>query len=73
MDRLNGRTAVVTGGGSGIGLATARRFIDEGAFVYIFGRRQEALDDALAQLGRNARAIAGSVSDLAADGGLAQV
>lgn len=65
MDRLTGKTAVVTGGGSGIGLASAQRFIDEGAFVYIFGRRQAALDAALAVLGDNARAVQGSVSDLA--------
>jgi NAD(P)-dependent dehydrogenase (short-subunit alcohol dehydrogenase family) len=64
MKRLEGRTAVVTGGGSGIGLASARRFIEEGAFVYIFGRRQEMLDAALATLGGNARAVSGSVSDL---------
>ncbi len=65
MDRLNGKTAIVTGGGSGIGLASAMRFIDEGAFVYIFGRRQAALDAALVELGENARAISGSVSDMA--------
>ena len=65
MDRLNGKTAIVTGGGSGIGLASAKRFIDEDAFVYIFGRRQDALDAALVELGENARAISGSVSDMA--------
>lgn len=65
MDRLNGKTAIVTGGGSGIGLASAKRFIEEGAFVYIFGRRQAALDAALVELGENARAISGSVSDMA--------
>jgi NAD(P)-dependent dehydrogenase (short-subunit alcohol dehydrogenase family) len=64
MSRLQGKTAVVTGGGSGIGLGAARRFIDEGAFVYIFGRRQEALDAAVAKLGSSARAIRGSVTDL---------
>ena len=65
MDRLDGKTAIVTGGGSGIGLASAKRFIEEGAFVYIFGRRQAALDAALVELGENARAISGSVSDMA--------
>lgn len=65
MTRLEGKTAVVTGGGSGIGLGAARRFIEEGAFVYIFGRRQDVLDAALAKLGPNARAVRGSVTDLA--------
>lgn len=65
MTRLNGKTAVVTGGGSGIGLGAAKRFVEEGAFVYIFGRRQAALDAALAALGPNARAVRGSVTDLA--------
>jgi len=65
MKRLEGKTAVVTGGGTGIGLASAKRFIDEGAFVFIFGRRQEQLDKALAQLGPNARAVRGSVTEMA--------
>ena len=47
----------------GIGLASARRFIEEGAFVFIFGRRQDALDAAVAELGPNVRAVKGSVSD----------
>src|ERR1043165_7700554 len=62
MTRLNGKTAVITGGATGIGLAAARRFIAEGAIVFIFGRRQEALDAAVAELGPNARAVKGSVS-----------
>lgn len=65
MTRLNGKTAVITGGATGIGLAAARRFIEEGAFVFILGRRQDALDAAVAELGPNARAVKGSVSDLA--------
>jgi NAD(P)-dependent dehydrogenase (short-subunit alcohol dehydrogenase family) len=65
MNRLNGKTAVITGGATGIGFAAAQRFIEEGAFVFIFGRRQEALDAAVAALGPNARAVQGSVTDLA--------
>lgn len=66
MSRLEGKTAVVTGGGTGIGLGAARRFVEEGAFVYLFGRRREPLEAAAAELGRNnAQAIVGSVADLA--------
>ncbi|WFU73658.1 SDR family oxidoreductase [Bradyrhizobium sp. CB2312] len=64
MSRLHGKTAVVTGGGTGIGFGAAKRFVDEGAFVYLFGRRQEPLDAAVAQLGPSARAVRGSVTDL---------
>jgi NAD(P)-dependent dehydrogenase (short-subunit alcohol dehydrogenase family) len=63
MTRLNGKTAVITGGATGIGFAAAKRFIEEGGFVFIFGRRQDALDAALEGLRSNARAVKGSVSD----------
>jgi len=65
--RLDGKVAVVTGGNSGIGLAIARRFVDEGAFVAIFGRNQETLNSAAAELGSDCLAIqgdAGTTSDL---------
>ncbi|HXQ99199.1 MAG TPA: SDR family NAD(P)-dependent oxidoreductase, partial [Pseudomonas sp.] len=63
MTRLNGKTAVITGGATGIGRAAAQRFIEEGAIVFIFGRRQETLDAVVAELGPNARAVRGSVSN----------
>jgi NAD(P)-dependent dehydrogenase (short-subunit alcohol dehydrogenase family) len=65
MKRLDGKTAVVTGGGTGIGFGTAQRFIEEGAFVYLFGRRREPLDRAAAELGPNARVVQGSVTEQA--------
>ncbi len=63
MTRLSGKTAVITGGATGIGRAAAKRFIEEGAFVFIFGRRQEALNAAVAELGPKVRAVKGSVCD----------
>ena len=65
MSRLNGKIAVVTGGNSGIGLASALRFADEGAQVGIVGRRQEELDKALQLIGPGAIAIQGDISNLA--------
>jgi NAD(P)-dependent dehydrogenase (short-subunit alcohol dehydrogenase family) len=62
MARLDGKVAVVTGGSSGIGLATAKRFSDEGAFVFIVGRRQSELDKAVKTIGKNVAAIRADVS-----------
>ncbi len=62
MSKLNGKVAVVTGGTSGIGLAIAKRFLAEGAFVFITGRRQTELDRAKAALGNNVIAVQGDVS-----------
>jgi NAD(P)-dependent dehydrogenase (short-subunit alcohol dehydrogenase family) len=59
---LDGKTAVITGGSSGIGLATAQRFVDEGARVFVTGRRQAELDAAAKQLGEAATAVQGDVS-----------
>ncbi len=63
--KLQGRIAVVTGGTSGIGLATAQRFVAEGAHVVITGRRQAELDAAVKQIGRNVSGVRGDVSQLA--------
>jgi NAD(P)-dependent dehydrogenase (short-subunit alcohol dehydrogenase family) len=63
--RLDGKIAVITGGNSGIGLATAQRFVQEGAFVFITGRRQTELDKAVKQTGKNVIGVQGDVSNLA--------
>jgi len=65
MSKLNGKVAVITGGSSGIGLATAQRFVAEGAYVFITGRRQSELDKAKAAIGRNVTTVQGDVSNLA--------
>ena len=65
MNRLEGKVAVITGGNSGIGLATARRFAEEGAHVFITGRRQNELDAAVRQIGKQATGVQGDVSKLA--------
>jgi NAD(P)-dependent dehydrogenase (short-subunit alcohol dehydrogenase family) len=62
--RLEGKTAVITGGNSGIGLATARRFVQEGAYVFITGRRQNQLDKAVKQIGKNVTSVQGDVTNL---------
>ena len=59
-----GKVAVITGGNSGIGLATAKRFIEEGAYVFITARRQAELDKAVSVIGENVTAIAGDLSKL---------
>jgi len=65
MNKLAGKVALVTGGNSGIGLATAKRFVAEGATVFITGRRQEQLDAAIREIGKGAIAIQGDISNLA--------
>jgi NAD(P)-dependent dehydrogenase (short-subunit alcohol dehydrogenase family) len=64
MAKLDGKVAVITGGNSGIGLATAQRFVAEGAYVFITGRRQSELDAAVNLIGRNVTAVQGDVSNL---------
>jgi NAD(P)-dependent dehydrogenase (short-subunit alcohol dehydrogenase family) len=62
--KLEGKVAVITGSNGGIGLATARRFVAEGAHVFITGRRQAELDAAVTQIGRNITGVQGDVSHL---------
>jgi NAD(P)-dependent dehydrogenase (short-subunit alcohol dehydrogenase family) len=64
MSKLDGKTALVTGGTSGIGLATAKRFVHEGAHVFITGRRQSELAAAVKEIGSNVTAVQGDVSSL---------
>jgi NAD(P)-dependent dehydrogenase (short-subunit alcohol dehydrogenase family) len=64
MGRLEGKIAVITGANSGIGLASAKRFVAEGAHVVITGRRQEELDKAVQAIGANVTAVQGDVSDV---------
>lgn len=65
MKKLEGKIALVTGGNSGIGLATAKQFVAEGAYVFITGRRQVELDDAVNAIGENIRGVQSDVSNLA--------
>lgn len=65
MSNLEGKIAVITGGSSGIGLATAERFVREGAYVFITGRRQSELDAAKAKIGKNVTTVQGDVSNMA--------
>src|SRR6185295_18935810 len=65
MGRLHGKVAVITGGSTGIGLATAKLFVSEGAYVFITGRRQKELDDAVKAIGTGVTGIPGDVANLA--------
>ena len=65
MGKLNGKVAVITGGSSGIGLETARRFVEEGAYVFITGRRASELEKAKSAIGRNVTVVQGDVANLA--------
>jgi len=64
MNRLEGKITLITGGNSGIGLATAKQFVNEGAFVFITGRRDAELTAAVKEIGRNVTGIRGDVSKL---------
>ena len=64
MGKLEGKTALITGGNSGIGLATAKQFVNEGAYVFITGRRDPELAAAVKEIGRNVTGVQGDVSNL---------
>ena len=64
MLALQGKIAVITGGSSGIGLATAKRFVKEGAYVFITGRRKAELDKAVVEIGSNVSGVQGDASNL---------
>ncbi|MFL6512493.1 MAG: SDR family NAD(P)-dependent oxidoreductase [Nitrososphaera sp.] len=64
-NKLEGKIAVITGGGSGIGLATAKRFVSEGAYVFITGLYQKEVDEAISEIGKNVSGIQSDVSNLA--------
>jgi NAD(P)-dependent dehydrogenase (short-subunit alcohol dehydrogenase family) len=64
MGKLEGKVAVITGGSSGLALESAKRFVEEGAYVFITGRRQEALDEAVKLIGRNVTGVRGDASNL---------
>ena len=64
MGKLDGKTAVITGGSTGMARAGAKLFVDEGAHVFIQARRQDALNEAAQAIGRNVIAVQGDASDL---------
>src|SRR5580704_5708470 len=64
MGKLEGKVAVITGGSSGMALASARLFVEEGAYVFITGRRQEQLDEAVKLIGRNVTGVRGDAANL---------
>jgi len=64
MSKLEGKIALITGGNSGIGLATAKRFVNEGAYVFVTGRRDAALAEAVKEIGKNVTGVQGDVSNL---------
>ncbi|MCW2266543.1 NAD(P)-dependent dehydrogenase (short-subunit alcohol dehydrogenase family) [Gluconobacter cerinus] len=64
MGKLEGKIAVITGGSSGMALASAQLFVEEGAYVFITGRRQETLDEAVRQIGRNVTGVRGDAANL---------
>ena len=64
MGKLDGKVAVITGGSSGMALASAKRFVEEGAYVFITGRRQEQLDEAATLIGRNVTGVRGDAANL---------
>src|SRR5712664_3333664 len=65
MNKLEGKIALITGGNSGIGLATAKRFVNEGAYVFVTGRRDPELAAAVKEIRRNVTGVQGDVSNLA--------
>jgi NAD(P)-dependent dehydrogenase (short-subunit alcohol dehydrogenase family) len=64
MSKLEGKIALITGGNSGIGLATAKQFVNEGAYVFVTGRRDAALAGAVKEIGKNVTGVQGDVSNL---------
>lgn len=65
MEKLTGKVAVITGGTSGMALATAKLFVEEGAYVFITGRQQDKLDEAMQAIGHNVTGVQGDSANLA--------